>query len=113
MLWGLKSHTFAVGYALPPGRNDKPRENGAAPTVNAGRGAERGTMTNDDLRRVVRAEKKRQGKTWRQIHEESGIAATTIGNFCLGTRNTSITVITAILDALGLELYVRRKKHDG
>jgi len=70
-------------------------------------------MTNEDLRRIVRAEKKKQGKTWRQIHEESGVALTTIDNFCVSTRNTSISVITAVLDVLGLELYVRRKKHDG
>lgn len=76
-------------------------------------GAQKGaTMDNDSIRRIVRAEKKRQHKTWRQISDLSGIGRSTVENYCTGGRNTSIVVIVGILKALGLELCVRRKKDE-
>lgn len=69
-------------------------------------------MNQDEIRRIVKAEKKRQRLTWQKVTDRSGIAYSTIQNFAIGIRDTSLGVVIRLLDALGLELCVRRKKHE-
>ena len=69
-------------------------------------------MDQDGLRRVLVSEKEKREQTWRKISENSGVAYSTITNFVMHTRNTSLDVAIRLLDAVGLELCVRRKKHE-
>lgn len=69
-------------------------------------------MDQEGLRRLLRAEKAKQNKTWRGISRKSGVAYSTIGNFLMGERDTSLNVAIRLLEALGLELCVRRKKNE-
>lgn len=69
-------------------------------------------MTQDEIRRIVKAEKKRQRLTWRKVTDRSGVPYSTIQNFAIGIRDTSLDVAIRLLDGLGLELCVRRKKHE-
>ena len=69
-------------------------------------------MTQDEIRRIMKAEKKRQRLTWRKVTDRSGVSYSTIQNFAIGIRDTSLDVAIRLLDALGLELCVRRKKHE-
>lgn len=68
-------------------------------------------MTQDEIRRIVKAEKKRQRLTLQKVTDRSGVAYSTVQNFAIGIRDTSLGVAIRLLDALGLELCVRRKKH--
>jgi len=69
-------------------------------------------MTQDEIRRIVKAEKRRQRLTWQKVTDRSGVAYSTIQNFAIGFRDTSLDVAIRLLDALGLELCVRRKRHE-
>lgn len=69
-------------------------------------------MNQEELRKILRAEKQRQNRTWGWITRHSGVAYSTICNFAIGERDTSLNVIIRLLDVLGLELCVRRKKDE-
>lgn len=118
LLMQLKTIKTVTGSALgaerpnahPPGSADKIVNNRRSPTGAMG-GPQKGQqMTQDTIRRIIKAEKKRQRRTWPSIAKESGLSRATIENYCCGCRNTSMNVIEALLDTLNLELFVRRKR---
>lgn len=69
-------------------------------------------MNQDGMRKVLKAEKERLGLTWKKISRNSGVSYTALGNFIGGERNTSLDVVIRLMDAMGLELCVRRKKDE-
>lgn len=95
--------------AILPSDNDKLVKNRPAPTVIRWRDAERGNMKDERIRKIILQEKQNKGFTWCEIARRTGIAQSTICNYALGYRNTSLGVVCAILDVLGLELTARRK----
>ena len=96
--------------SAPLRQNDKPGNNSPAPTALPEMGAERSTMDADYIRGIIREYKARTGKSLRHIARNSGVAQSTVYNYMHGTRNLSYELTEQILNALGLELYVRRKK---
>ncbi|MBR3742793.1 MAG: helix-turn-helix transcriptional regulator [Clostridia bacterium] len=68
-------------------------------------------MTDEDIRRVARKEKERQGLSYEELEWRSGVARTTLCNFVSG-QTKSITLGTAIklLEGLGIEIRLRRKQ---
>ena len=69
-------------------------------------------MNQEGLRRILRAEKEKNGMTWKHVSRISGVSYTALCNFVYGCRNTSMDVIIRLIDAMGLELCVRRKKDE-
>lgn len=69
-------------------------------------------MNQEGLRRILRAEKEKAGITWKQVSRESGVSYTALENFLIGCRNTSLDVAIRLVEAMGLELCVRRKKDE-
>ena len=69
-------------------------------------------MNQEGLRRILRAEKEKNGMTWKHVSRKSGVSYTALCNFVYGCRNTSMDVIIRLMDAMNLELCVRRKKDE-
>jgi len=67
-------------------------------------------MREDDLRRIIRKEKEKRGLTLEALEALSGVSRSTIGNWVTGSRNMTLRTLILLLNALGLEIGVRRKK---
>lgn len=66
-------------------------------------------MTPIDVRNVVKAEMRRQGITQTQMGERTGIMQESISRYLLHDAANISTQALRLLDALGLELTVKRK----
>lgn len=66
--------------------------------------------TNEKIRRIAKKFMGQQGINTEQLAKETGMGASTIRNFLDGRRNASIVSAEKILDALGLEIGVKRKE---
>lgn len=66
-------------------------------------------MTMDEIIAVADVERMRKGYTGKDLAAKAGIAPWTWGSMKLGKTNPSLGIMIDILEALGLELSVRRK----
>lgn len=67
-------------------------------------------MRDDDFRKIIAKEKERRGLTYADLEAMTGAAQQTINNYVIGARSIRIGTLVLILEGLGLELGVRRKK---
>lgn len=58
---------------------------------------------------IIKAEKKKQGLTWKQIEEKANIPPGSFFNWGKHVQSPGLINVLCLLDALGLELIIRRK----
>ena len=68
-------------------------------------------MTDDKIIAVIGIEAKRQGYTSYTLSTRCGFAHTTIYKWLHAYNSPRLSMVCTVLDALGLELVVRRKKN--
>ena len=62
------------------------------------------------LLQIMIREKERQGLTWTQVAQKSGVAFATIWGWMHGRHKMRIETVAQVLSVLGLELTVKRKE---
>ncbi len=68
-------------------------------------------MTDEAIRRLIRKEKERMGLSYEEFEWRSGVPRTTLNNFVNGTtKSITLGTLVKVLDGLGLEIRIRRKK---
>ena len=67
-------------------------------------------MQAEHFRRLILAEKARRGMTYEDLEWETGVSRTTIHSYLKRRRDITVQKLFKILDGLGIELAVRRKK---
>ncbi len=64
---------------------------------------------NDDIRNAARDALEKRGWTQEQLAKTAGVKQATVSRFLSGDRNKTAEAVTAMLDALGLQLTVEPK----
>ena len=68
-------------------------------------------MTTDEIIKVMARERERQGISYKQLQQKSGVELHTIAKWVCGESRPRMEVMIDVLDALGLELALRRKNN--
>lgn len=68
-------------------------------------------MTDDRIIAVIEAESKRKGYTPYTLSDKCGFAHTTVFKWFQLYTSPRLSMVCTVLDALGLELVVRRKRN--
>ena len=67
-------------------------------------------MTLERVLKILFREMEQQGISQRQMQRICGVNAAEISSWKTGKRNPNLTSLCTVMDALGLELGIRRKK---
>ena len=59
---------------------------------------------------IIKQEKNRQGYTWEQLAQRTGVSPLTLNHWFDKTHAPTMETCVTVLNGLGLELCVRRKK---
>lgn len=89
---------------------DKPAKNTKAPTGKRPRARKGEGMTEDRILKIVYKEMKRQKVTQMEMARRIGVTNVAICNWTHGRRNPHLSYVCGMLDALGLEIRIVRKK---
>lgn len=68
--------------------------------------------TAERLLAVMRKEKERLGVPWYEIERKAGVGSYVTRNWLAGQCMPTIETFSRVLDALGLELCIKRRKQD-
>ena len=68
-------------------------------------------MTTDEIIKVMARERERQGISYKQLQIKSGVELHTVAKWVCGAARPRLDVLIDVLDALGLELVLRRKNN--
>lgn len=68
-------------------------------------------MTSDEIIKVMARERERQGISYKQLQIKSGVELHTVAKWVCGAARPRLDVLIDVLDALGLEIVLRRKNN--